>query len=203
METLLLPFLTSNSQALKSSDDEFADDARKKNDAQYPATDGDKNGHEKDVKDQEEALRKQFDQRNEKIVGSEDLLSLIALTDYTISPSVSAAYKTILNILETTHNVSTYSRQRIDFSKDQRPKGPIIVTQKGDPSFDRSKLDRSNARGASAIKTLKDMKHQRKFMYGQPPGFEDPQFPDKVYKVEKALYGLHQAPKADLEQDHV
>ncbi|GKC20295.1 putative ribonuclease H-like domain-containing protein, partial [Tanacetum coccineum] len=26
--------------------------------------------------------------------------------------------------------------------------------------------------------------------------FEDPQFPDKVYKVEKALYGLHQAPKA-------
>ncbi|GJV62743.1 putative ribonuclease H-like domain-containing protein [Tanacetum coccineum] len=43
------------------------------------------------------------------------------------------------------------------------------------------------------------------FLYGtikeevyvcQPPGFEDPQFPDKVYKVEKALYGLHQAPKA-------
>ncbi|GJS89286.1 putative ribonuclease H-like domain-containing protein [Tanacetum coccineum] len=43
------------------------------------------------------------------------------------------------------------------------------------------------------------------FLYGkikeevyvcQPPGFEDPEFPDKVYKVEKALYGLHQAPKA-------
>ncbi|GJZ88192.1 putative ribonuclease H-like domain-containing protein [Tanacetum coccineum] len=43
------------------------------------------------------------------------------------------------------------------------------------------------------------------FLYGtieeevyvcQPLGFEDPQFPDKVYKVEKALYGLHQAPKA-------
>ncbi|GKD87872.1 putative ribonuclease H-like domain-containing protein, partial [Tanacetum coccineum] len=30
----------------------------------------------------------------------------------------------------------------------------------------------------------------------QPPGFEDPQFLDKVYKVEKALYGLHQAPRA-------
>nr|GEY42325.1 integrase, catalytic region, zinc finger, CCHC-type, peptidase aspartic, catalytic, putative [Tanacetum cinerariifolium] len=43
------------------------------------------------------------------------------------------------------------------------------------------------------------------FLYGtieeevyvsQPPGFVDPQFPDKVYKVEKALYGLHQAPRA-------
>ncbi|GJY71056.1 putative ribonuclease H-like domain-containing protein [Tanacetum coccineum] len=43
------------------------------------------------------------------------------------------------------------------------------------------------------------------FLYGnieeevyvcQPPGVEDPEFPDKVYKVEKALYGLHQAPRA-------
>ncbi|GJW04772.1 putative ribonuclease H-like domain-containing protein [Tanacetum coccineum] len=30
----------------------------------------------------------------------------------------------------------------------------------------------------------------------QPPGFEDPDFPDREYKVEKALYGLHQAPRA-------
>nr|GFA41271.1 hypothetical protein [Tanacetum cinerariifolium] len=27
-------------------------------------------------------------------------------------------------------------------------------------------------------------------------GFEDPEFPDRVYKVEKAMYGLHQAPRA-------
>nr|GEY96422.1 hypothetical protein [Tanacetum cinerariifolium] len=30
----------------------------------------------------------------------------------------------------------------------------------------------------------------------QPPGFIDPNFPNKVYKVVKALYGLHQAPRA-------
>ncbi|GJW74696.1 putative ribonuclease H-like domain-containing protein [Tanacetum coccineum] len=30
----------------------------------------------------------------------------------------------------------------------------------------------------------------------QPPGFENPDFYDRVYKVEKALYGLHQAPRA-------
>nr|GEV26653.1 hypothetical protein [Tanacetum cinerariifolium] len=30
----------------------------------------------------------------------------------------------------------------------------------------------------------------------QPLGFEDPNYPDKVYKAVKALYGLHQAPRA-------
>nr|GEW35065.1 reverse transcriptase domain-containing protein [Tanacetum cinerariifolium] len=30
----------------------------------------------------------------------------------------------------------------------------------------------------------------------QPPGFEDPDYPNKVYKVVKAPYGLHQAPRA-------
>ncbi|GJV39362.1 retrovirus-related pol polyprotein from transposon TNT 1-94 [Tanacetum coccineum] len=43
------------------------------------------------------------------------------------------------------------------------------------------------------------------FLYGtikeevhmsQPSGFIDPKFPNKVYKVQKALYGLHQAPRA-------
>ncbi|KAJ9566319.1 hypothetical protein OSB04_002285 [Centaurea solstitialis] len=43
------------------------------------------------------------------------------------------------------------------------------------------------------------------FLYGkieeevyvcQPLGFEDPKFPDKAYKLRKALYGLYQAPRA-------
>nr|GFD20940.1 retrovirus-related Pol polyprotein from transposon TNT 1-94 [Tanacetum cinerariifolium] len=30
----------------------------------------------------------------------------------------------------------------------------------------------------------------------QPPRFQDLAFPAKLYKVEKAMYGLHQAPRA-------
>ncbi|GKG24896.1 putative ribonuclease H-like domain-containing protein, partial [Tanacetum coccineum] len=30
----------------------------------------------------------------------------------------------------------------------------------------------------------------------QPPGFEDQEFPDRVYKVEKAMHGLNQALRA-------
>ncbi|GKE50937.1 putative ribonuclease H-like domain-containing protein, partial [Tanacetum coccineum] len=50
-----------------------------------------------------------------------------------------------------------------------------------------------------------EMDVKNTFLYGkieeevyvcQPLGFEDPEFPNKVYKVEKALYSLHQAPRA-------
>ncbi|GJW30035.1 putative ribonuclease H-like domain-containing protein [Tanacetum coccineum] len=46
------------------------------------------------------------------------------------------------------------------------------------------------------------------FLYGkikeevyvcQPPGFDNPDFLDRVYKVDNALYGLHQAPRASYE----
>ncbi|GJY96562.1 putative ribonuclease H-like domain-containing protein [Tanacetum coccineum] len=48
------------------------------------------------------------------------------------------------------------------------------------------------------------------FLYGRikeevyvckPLRFEDPNYPDKVYKVVKALYGLHQAPRANQQGD--
>ncbi|GJR91098.1 ribonuclease H-like domain-containing protein [Tanacetum coccineum] len=54
-------------------------------------------------------------------------------------------------------------------------------------------------------KQIYQMDVKSAFLYGkideevyvsQPPGFLDPKYPQKVYKVVKALYGLHQAPKA-------
>ncbi|GKA00979.1 putative ribonuclease H-like domain-containing protein [Tanacetum coccineum] len=53
--------------------------------------------------------------------------------------------------------------------------------------------------------TVYQMDVKSAFLYGtikeevyvhQPPGFVDPTHPNKVYKVIKALYGLHQAPRA-------
>ncbi|GJY62221.1 putative ribonuclease H-like domain-containing protein [Tanacetum coccineum] len=53
--------------------------------------------------------------------------------------------------------------------------------------------------------TVYQMDVKSAFLYGtidkevyvmQPLGFQDPQFPNRVYKVEKAMYGLHKAPRA-------
>nr|GFA73405.1 putative ribonuclease H-like domain-containing protein [Tanacetum cinerariifolium] len=53
--------------------------------------------------------------------------------------------------------------------------------------------------------TVYQMDVKSAFLYGtineedyvmQPLGFQDPEFPDKVYKVEKAMYGLHHTPRA-------
>ncbi|GJS22478.1 putative ribonuclease H-like domain-containing protein, partial [Tanacetum coccineum] len=53
--------------------------------------------------------------------------------------------------------------------------------------------------------TVYQMDVKGAFLYGiideevyvmQPPSFQDHQFPHKVYKVVKAMYGLHQAPRA-------
>nr|GEU82458.1 copia protein [Tanacetum cinerariifolium] len=63
---------------------------------------------------------------------------------------------------------------------------------------------------ADFVMYLMDVKSA--FLYGkikeevyvcQPPVFEDQDFPDKVYKVEKALYGLHQAPRAWYLKGHI
>ncbi|GJW50653.1 putative ribonuclease H-like domain-containing protein [Tanacetum coccineum] len=58
---------------------------------------------------------------------------------------------------------------------------------------------------ARRIVCIYQMDVKSAFLYGkideevyvsQPPGFLDPKYPQKVYKVVKALYGLHQAPRA-------
>jgi hypothetical protein len=37
---------------------------------------------------------------------------------------------------------------------------------------------------------------QKEVFVRQPPSFENPKYPNRVYKLSKALYGLKQAPRA-------
>ncbi|GJV80364.1 putative ribonuclease H-like domain-containing protein [Tanacetum coccineum] len=62
-----------------------------------------------------------------------------------------------------------------------------------------------NKKDERGIVTRNKIDVKSAFIYGtieeevyvcQPPGFEDPDYPDKVYEVVKALYGFHQAPRA-------
>ncbi|GJW32903.1 putative ribonuclease H-like domain-containing protein [Tanacetum coccineum] len=45
-------------------------------------------------------------------------------------------------------------------------------------------------------KNLEEHDLFKNLCFVKPPGFEDLDFPDRVYKVENALYGLHQAPRS-------
>nr|GFA24949.1 hypothetical protein [Tanacetum cinerariifolium] len=58
-------------------------------------------------------------------------------------------------------------------------------------SFMRFMVYQTNVKSALLYGTI-----EKEVYICQPPGFEDPDYPDKVYKVVKALYGLHQAPRA-------
>ncbi|GJU52453.1 putative ribonuclease H-like domain-containing protein [Tanacetum coccineum] len=110
-----------------------------------------------------------------------------------------------LNNLETTMNIETMKDELLQFSLQKvwrlvdLPKGKHAI---GTKWVYRNKKDE---RGIVVRNKARLMDVKSAFLYGiveeevyvcQPPGFEDPQFTDKVYKVEKALYGLHQAPKA-------
>nr|GEU77347.1 ribonuclease H-like domain-containing protein [Tanacetum cinerariifolium] len=82
-----------------------------------------------------------------------------------------------------------------------------MKNQNGNSCIKRSELDRGYAGRASTIQVTRSLdfigftkwkkgKIEEEVYVCQPPGFEDPDFSDRVYKVEKALYGLHQAPRA-------
>ncbi|GJX07215.1 putative ribonuclease H-like domain-containing protein [Tanacetum coccineum] len=116
-----------------------------------------------------------------------------------------------MNNLDTTIQVSPNPTTRIhkDHPLDQ-------VIRDLQSAYTTSKMSKEEPKEGEAIRlflsyaSFKDfvvyqMDVKSAFLYGkieeevyvcQPPGFEDPDFPDRVYKVEKALYGLHQAPRA-------
>ncbi|GJY05880.1 ribonuclease H-like domain-containing protein [Tanacetum coccineum] len=111
-----------------------------------------------------------------------------------------------LNNLETTMNVSPIPTTSLhkDHPKDQiirdlnlstQTRRMINFSKENDMVIYISKQRRTNHKIDVKSAFLYGTIEEEVYVF-QPPGFEYPRLPNKVYKVEKALYGLHQAPKA-------
>nr|GEW64493.1 reverse transcriptase [Tanacetum cinerariifolium] len=75
------------------------------------------------------------------------------------------------------------------------PKGGKITRKVVIKDYSMGIMIRNKARWVAQGAFLYEKIKEEVYVY-QPPGFEDLDFLDRVYKVEKALYGLHQAPRA-------
>ncbi|GJW58277.1 putative ribonuclease H-like domain-containing protein [Tanacetum coccineum] len=162
--------------------------------------DGFKPSKEEEKKDAEDPENKDCE-----VLSTEELRVYQEKDDNVSSTNnVNAASNTI-NTISLTFNVASIEVNVVD------PKTSIELPN--DPNMpeleDIVYLDDDEDVGAEAdmnnLDTFMPMDVKSAFLYGkieeevyvcQPPGFEDPDFPDRVYKVEKALYGLHQAPRA-------
>nr|GEW31856.1 ribonuclease H-like domain-containing protein [Tanacetum cinerariifolium] len=145
-------------------------------------------------------------------------IRMIMVSTKTVELMLMKSLQTVLMIL----TVSTASPKstHVDFLGD-KPKGDMsnINTTSQVPSTLNTRIHKDHSLDLvigdvqSGVLTRKMIKttHEQgwnvksDFLYGrikeevyvcQPLGFEDPAHPNKVYKVVKALYGLHQAPRA-------
>ncbi|GJZ87471.1 putative ribonuclease H-like domain-containing protein, partial [Tanacetum coccineum] len=193
---ILLPLLY---DSLQSSEDAVDDDAGKKTNGEL-ANEGERNGQEKDGG----ASNKEDDQ---------NVQDFRAALDNYFNNADDLPNDPLMPDLEDTGIFSGQLHQKAEENKSQRLSKLVIFlfsltnrTQKGKHAIRtkwvyRNKKDergivvRNKARLVSQVAFLYGTIKEEVYVY-QPPGFEDPQFPDKVYKVEKSLYGLHKAPRA-------
>ncbi|GJX60324.1 putative ribonuclease H-like domain-containing protein [Tanacetum coccineum] len=214
---ILLPLLFDSPNASRML--LLTDDAGKKTNEE-PANKGERNGQEKEGgasnKEDDQNVQDFRAELDNLLVQQKEGYANSTNRDNTVSPSVSTAGQIFTNAgdlptdplmpdLEDTvhealtkqtwkpHDVSPISITRIhkDHSKDQIIRDINSATQ----TRRMTKISKEHA--------MMDVKSA--FLYGtiedevyvsQHPGFMDPEFIEKVYKVEKALYGLHQAPRA-------
>ncbi|GJY96925.1 putative ribonuclease H-like domain-containing protein [Tanacetum coccineum] len=193
-EQYILQPLFSNSP--QSSENAVADDAGKKT-TEEPANKGEINGQEKEGG----ASNKEGDQNVQDLRAELDKLL------------VQQKEEADLNNLETTMNVSPIPTTRIhkDHPKEQIIGDPLLAPQtrrmtKSSQEHAMFRLQKvwrlvDLPKGKHAIGTkwvYRNKKDKRGIVVRNKARLvaQDPHSPEQIYKVEKALYGLHQAPKA-------
>ncbi|GJU10445.1 putative ribonuclease H-like domain-containing protein [Tanacetum coccineum] len=212
-EYILLPLLTSNPSLSKSSKD--SPDAgfkpsgeEEKMDSEYPENEDSEmpNTEEPRVNQEQDANvnRCNYDPNMpnlEEIVYSNDDEEVGAEAD--------------MNNLATTVPVSPYSNYKssqgypleqtlVDIHSAPKPEGLTKNVTKQVAKIEAIRLFEPVPHSWNLTSLLSDGAERVALFVGtlekrlvcQPLGFEDPEFPNKVNKVEKALYGLHQAPRA-------
>ncbi|GJS47182.1 putative ribonuclease H-like domain-containing protein [Tanacetum coccineum] len=184
--------VTAGNQTNKNVEDAVADDAGKKTN-EKTTNKGERNGQEKE----EGASNKEDDQNMQDFRAELDNLLVQQKQGYanstnrvfTVSPSVSATGESFTNVndLPTDHLLPD-----LEDTTDLLNTG--IFSGAYDDEDEGPEADLNNLE--TTMNCLLYDTIEEEVYVCQPPGFEDPQFPDKVYKVEKALYGLHQAHRA-------
>nr|GEY67415.1 hypothetical protein [Tanacetum cinerariifolium] len=173
---VLLPLLTYDSQGPKSSEDEVADDAGKKKRAQR--------NEFKSVFGQDK------DANGNRMFTP---VSVVGSTYVNLGGSIPVNATTLSNVDLPTDPLMPDLKDTADL-QDTR-----IFSGAYDDEVEGVKADFKNLE----LTIVMDVKSA--FLYDtiekevyvcQPSGFKDPHFSNKVYKVEKALYGLHQALRA-------
>nr|GEW50994.1 putative ribonuclease H-like domain-containing protein [Tanacetum cinerariifolium] len=154
------------------------------------------NDQEKDLRDQKGALRKQCEQEFKRLFGQKEAANTNSTNSLnTVSSPINVKDERGIVVRNKARLVAQdYTQEEgIDCDEVFAPVARIEAIR----------LFLAYASFIGFIVYKMDVKSA--FLYGiieeevyvcQPPGFEDLHFPNKVYKVEKALYGLHQAPRA-------
>nr|GEU82945.1 hypothetical protein [Tanacetum cinerariifolium] len=205
---------TNGNAGLKSSEDEVAgkkstEVPRKENEVQDPTKEGDKNDQEKDLRIKKRHLENNLNKNLNDCLVKGKLLTLTVLTDLIllVHQLMIVVGSTYVNLGGSIHvnaatlpNADLYTdplMPDLEDTVDLQDTG--IFSGAYDDEVEGAVADFNNLELTTVMDVksafLYDTIEEEVYVY-QPLGFEDPHFPNKVYKVEKALYSLHQAPRA-------
>nr|GEU54348.1 putative ribonuclease H-like domain-containing protein [Tanacetum cinerariifolium] len=147
--------------------------------------------------------RKQDDKTKKEAKGNSHVESVIGCRD--LNTEFEDCFDNISNEINAASSIvptigPTYGKYSfIDAS--QLPDDPDMpeledITYSDDEDVVGAEADFNNLESSIPVSHIPTIRIHKDHPVSQIIGFEDPDHPDKVYKVVKALYGLHQAPRA-------